>query len=169
MDSFLLLHRYDPYNKTMTHEKFDHDALSKARQVAVDSMQMKSGSQKERPLTVGIVLGTLGRQGNVKPVEHVFEQLQKKGYRVFIVLMSEISPAKLNLFSGVDIWVQFACPRLSIDWGSAFNVPILTPYEAIWGSDSNTPKKYEGHPMDYYAYDSLGPHTPNYKPQTVKQ
>lgn len=26
-------------------------------------------------------------------------------------------------------WVQVACPRLSIDWGLAFDKPLLTPYE----------------------------------------
>lgn len=26
-------------------------------------------------------------------------------------------------------WVQVACPRLSIDWGTAFPKPLLTPYE----------------------------------------
>lgn len=26
-------------------------------------------------------------------------------------------------------WVQVACPRLSIDWGEAFDKPLLTPYE----------------------------------------
>lgn len=26
-------------------------------------------------------------------------------------------------------WVQIACPRLSIDWGSAFSKPLLSPYE----------------------------------------
>jgi len=148
----------------MTHEKFDHMALSKARQVAVDTLLIPTDTQ----LTIGIILGTLGRQGNVNPVEHVFNRLEERGYRVFIVLMSEISPAKLNLFKGVDVWVQFACPRLSIDWGSAFRVPILTPFEAIWGSESGVSRKYEGHPMDYYAYDSLGPHTPNHKPINTK-
>jgi len=27
--------------------------------------------------------------------------------------------------------VQVACPRLSIDWGTAFAKPLLTPYEAL--------------------------------------
>jgi 2-(3-amino-3-carboxypropyl)histidine synthase len=79
--------------------------------------------------------------------------------------MSEVTPAKLNLFKHVDAWVQFACPRLSIDWGSAFNVPLLTPYEAMWGltkCDKSRIKNYDTHPMDYYAYNSLGPHTPNF-------
>lgn len=26
-------------------------------------------------------------------------------------------------------WVQIACPRLSIDWGTAFEKPLLSPYE----------------------------------------
>jgi 2-(3-amino-3-carboxypropyl)histidine synthase len=45
------------------------------------------------------------------------------------VLLSEIFPEKLMLFSDVDAWVQIACPRLSIDWGHAFSRPLLTPYE----------------------------------------
>ena len=37
-------------------------------------------------------------------------------------------------FLGSDLaslprWVQVACPRLSIDWGTAFPKPLLTPYE----------------------------------------
>lgn len=26
-------------------------------------------------------------------------------------------------------WVQIACPRLSVDWGTAFSRPLLSPYE----------------------------------------
>lgn len=26
-------------------------------------------------------------------------------------------------------WIQIACPRLSIDWGTAFSKPLLSPYE----------------------------------------
>ncbi|CAG7837340.1 unnamed protein product [Allacma fusca] len=174
-------YRYDPYNKTLTLEQFDHEALHKARGKELGMLQSSS-----KRLTIGIILGTLGRQGNPKPLEHVYQQLAKK-HSCFVVLMSEVIPAKLNLMQGVDLWVQFACPRLSIDWGSAFAVPILTPFEAIWGmensvsystdkccnkgqgdcgQDSCTRKaaEYNGHPMDYYAYDSLGPHTPNYMP-----
>jgi 2-(3-amino-3-carboxypropyl)histidine synthase len=47
-----------------------------------------------------------------------------------VVLLSEIFPQKLKQFgSAVGAWVQVACPRLSIDWGSAFSKPLLTPYE----------------------------------------
>ena len=47
------------------------------------------------------------------------------------VLLSEVAPHKLALMGGVEVWVQIACPRLSIDWGEGFAKPTLTPYEAL--------------------------------------
>lgn len=47
------------------------------------------------------------------------------------VLLSEVTPWKLEMMEGVDAWVQVACPRLSIDWGEGFQKPTLTPYEAM--------------------------------------
>lgn len=46
------------------------------------------------------------------------------------MLLSELSPAKLGLFTGISTFVQTSCPRLSIDWGYAFPKPLLSPYEA---------------------------------------
>jgi 2-(3-amino-3-carboxypropyl)histidine synthase len=159
---------------------------------------------------VGLILGTLGRQGSpnillvrtlqilsflsLSLLSHTIynsqkleNTLQKRGIEYIIVLLSEIFPAKLSLFEDVDAydcptratdqserqtdksilwkcyihshdlfslycrWVQVACPRLSIDWGSAFSRPLLTPYEAevVWG----TTEWHATYPMDYYAYD----------------
>lgn len=180
----LCLFRYDPYNRTITEEIFDHGALSSSRQSSVAPLMAAELSKKR--LKIGIIQGTLGRQGNPKPVDHVYTKLSER-HDCFIILMSEVMPAKLALFKDVDLWVQFACPRLSIDWGNAFETPILTPFEAMWGSrncgdgskcsssttgeDKSSSCEYKGHPMDYYAYESLGPHTPNFmpaKPKAVK-
>jgi 2-(3-amino-3-carboxypropyl)histidine synthase len=53
--------------------------------------------------------------------------------------------------------------RLSIDWGLSFSAPLLSPYEAavalgeiMWQS--------QVYPMDFYANASLGPWTPNHRP-----
>ena len=51
------------------------------------------------------------------------------GKPYIIVLLSEIFPGKLALFKDVEAWVQIACPRLSIYWGTAFDKPLLSPYE----------------------------------------
>ncbi|CAA6673312.1 unnamed protein product [Spirodela intermedia] len=53
-----------------------------------------------------------------------------EGMDYTVVLMSELSPARIELFGdSVDAWVQIACPRLSIDWGEAFKKPLLTTFE----------------------------------------
>ena len=76
-----------------------------------------------------------------------------------------MSPQKLELMSDIDVWVQVACPRLSIDWGEGFSKPTLTPYEAHialgevqpWWSLADAEDSDAGqlghYPMDYYAKD----------------
>uniref|UniRef100_A0A0N5DBG7 DDE-1 domain-containing protein n=1 Tax=Thelazia callipaeda TaxID=103827 RepID=A0A0N5DBG7_THECL len=58
-------------------------------------------------------------------------------------------------------WVQVACPRLSIDWGSAFDKPLLTPYELATVLEY-VPFLTHSYPMDFYANESLGPWTNNH-------
>jgi Putative diphthamide synthesis protein len=67
--------------------------------------------------------------------------------------------------TGVDAWIQIACPRLSIDWGGAFGgVPVLNPYEALvaLGVSEFLPT----YPMDYYAK-SESPWSNYYTPPKV--
>lgn len=78
-----------------------------------------------------------------------------------ILLFSAATTRNLQTLFLYFSWVQVACPRLSIDWGTAFKKPLLTPYELMaalgkidFGKDS--------YPMDYYAYESLGPWTNNH-------
>jgi hypothetical protein len=97
----------------------------------------------------GIILGTLGRQGNPAIVSKIQASLRKHGMRSYIVLFSEISPAKLNQMEA-DVWVQVACPRLSVDWGHQLSDrPVLSPYELfVLLGDT---KYNDCYPMDYYS------------------
>jgi 2-(3-amino-3-carboxypropyl)histidine synthase len=119
----------------------------------------------------GVILGTLGRQGSPKVLDNITKKLKDNGKSVFTILLSEIFPQKLKLMSSsVEAWVQIACPRLSIDWGMAFDKPLLTPYEAAYAigeaKDNFCDKTEESnYPMDFYAHDSLGPWTPNHIPK----
>jgi 2-(3-amino-3-carboxypropyl)histidine synthase len=74
------------------------------------------------------------------------------------ILLSELSPAKLSLFAPhISTFVQTSCPRLSIDWGYAFDRPLLSPYETraamgdepLWMSASKREKE-TAYPMDFY-------------------
>ncbi|KAE8670209.1 protein BROTHER of FT and TFL 1 [Hibiscus syriacus] len=105
--------RYDPYLGKLFLEEYDHKGMRETRRRAIE----KAKGAK----SWGIVLGTLGRQGNPRVLERLEGKMREKGFDYFVILMSEISPTRIALFEdSVDAWVQIACPRLSIDWGDAF-------------------------------------------------
>ena len=110
--------------------------------------------------TFGLILGTLGRQGSRKVLVHIKQAIVEADKEYVIVLLSEIFPEKLELFHGIDVWVQTSCPRLSIDWGTAFVKPLITPYE-LAVSLQLTGWKHP-YPMDFYSSDSSGPWTVNH-------
>ena len=149
--------RYDPYSKKLTNEGYDSETMKKIRSDAIG--KAKSGK------TFGLIQGTLGRQGSPSVTMFLEDKLLERNIPFIKVLLPEIIDAKLSLFPTVDVWIQVACPRLSIDWGYAFSKPLLTPYEAavlfnetnIW-SDTES----QNYPMDFYSNSSLGPWTPNH-------
>ncbi|XP_056362447.1 2-(3-amino-3-carboxypropyl)histidine synthase subunit 1 [Oenanthe melanoleuca] len=145
-------YRYDPYSKVFSQEHYSHERMHRARQ---DAIRTATSAR-----CWGLILGTLGRQGSPSILQHLELRLRALGRPYVRVLLSEIFPSKLKLFPGVDVWVQVACPRLSIDWGEAFSKPLLTPYEAAVAlQDIEWQQPY---PMDFYASQSLGPWTVNH-------
>ena len=152
-------YRYDPYNKTLSLEGYDIIKMKSIRWNAIQKMK--------KAKTVGIILGTLGRQGNI----HIFNNLRSKlnefNKTVIPFLMAELNPKKLDEIN-VDIWVQIACPRLSIDWSEGFHKAILTPYETeVALGISEWTEKY---PMDYYRENGVTRRAiKHHKEQKVRQ
>jgi len=134
-------YRYDPYSKVLTHEKYEVEKMKEIRQAAIK--QARFGN------TFGLILGTLGRQGSPPIFRRIQKMLSSKGKKVIPFLMAEINPDKLMLLDKIDVWIQVACPRLSIDWSGGFDKPILTPYEIEVAMDETTWQ--ETYPMDFYA------------------
>ncbi|KAE8269684.1 hypothetical protein A4X09_0g2651 [Tilletia walkeri] len=146
--------RFDPYSRKFEREGYDHKRMRTGRAHAVgearkslERVRQKGGEGEEvgREEAWGLVLGTLGRQGSTKVLEHLRTLLRQNSSSTshphVPILLSELSPAKLALFNpssseGIKVknnlaaFVQTSCPRLSIDWGSAFDRPLLSPYEA---------------------------------------
>ena len=139
----LTSYKYDPYGKVLTLEKYD---IEKMRSIRFAAIEKSRGAKK-----FGIVLGTLGRQGNPAVLSRVKRLLVGRGLPSFIVLLSEIFPTKLEMMGDADAWVQIACPRLSVDWGHFFPKPVLTVYELeVLLGESEWYAEEEGYPMDYY-------------------
>ena len=65
------------------------------------------------------------------------------------MMASEINTDLLSLIE-VDMYVQIACPRLSIDWSYGTPKPLLTPYELFALIDKMDIKS--SYSMDYYSY-----------------
>lgn len=105
--------------------------------------------QSKEAKTFGVILGTLGRQGSPAIFSRLEKLLRARGKVVVPFLMSELNPAKLAVISSIQVWVQVACPRLSIDWSGGFNKPILTPYELEVAMEETQWKQV--YPMDYYS------------------
>ena len=149
---------YDPYSKRLTREQYNHSEMQQLRKTAIK----KATSARK----IGLILGTLGRQGSTSVLDYLQSQLRQRGISYVVLLLSEIFPAKLALFTDIDAWIQVACPRLSIDWGNAFQKPLLTPYEAAILFKAIEPWK-DVYPMDFYSKHSLGPWTPNHSSHKV--
>nr|NVI71042.1 putative diphthamide biosynthesis protein 1 [Cucujiformia] len=105
-------YRYDPYEKKFTKEYYHHEDMKNFRKKCIDD-SVRSGK-------FGLIMGTLGRQGNPKVVEYIRKRLNETFKPVVVILLSEIYSKKLELFPQIGSFVQIACPRLSIDWGPAF-------------------------------------------------
>ncbi len=144
-------YRYDPYSRKLTRETYDHEEMHTLRRQAIQSAK--------KAKKWGLILGSLGRQGNPHTMTLIENHLHEQGTPFINLLLSEIFPGKLAVMDDVECWVQIACPRLSIDWGYAFPRPLLTPYEALvvlggkkeWGEGNGGV-----YPMDFYGKDGLG-------------
>lgn len=147
VESFLIAHptldayQYDPYKKELTKETYGNAEMRDMRKEAIEKAKAAQ--------SFAIVMGTLGRQGHPRVVDRIIALAEKKGKRITLLLMSEIFPNKMAMLEDVDCYIQVACPRLSIDWGYAFDRPLLSPYEAEvalgnreWSFD---------YPMDHYS------------------
>jgi len=149
--------RYNPYDRVLTEEAYDAPLMQKTR---FGEIGKTKGVKRW-----GVILGTLGRQGNPNILRRIQRLLKEHDCEFFVMLLSELFPAKLaQLEQDVDAWVQIACPRLSIDWGTAFTKPLLTPYETFVSfGEAQWRKTY---PQDFYARDS-GPWTNFYEEDRV--
>lgn len=168
--------RYDPYSKKFTREGYEHAEMRALRGDAVRTARQNLESRGSASWAV--LLGTLGRQGSLSVLQSVQGAVSEADQGTdtpLLVLLSELSPQKLALFSEDEIstFVQTSCPRLSIDWGYAFSRPLLSPYEASvasgrvpgWeGVEVAGAKGTGDYPMDFYADASLGPWTPRHRP-----
>lgn len=174
-------YKYNPYNKELTREYYSYDDMISQRTGAVEKVQRVICAGEP----IGIVLGTLGRQGNFTVLATLKSLIASVSNSPIVTfLMSELNPTLLTELgrNTVRAWVQIGCPRLSIDWGDAFvDKPLLSPYELrtairnLQATEEDAKEKQSSVPnftkdkryhMDFYETKSLGSWTPSHKCHT---
>lgn len=135
----LNFYKYCPFSRKMTREFYRFGEMLAAREAEI---KRALGGR-----SFGVVLGSLGRQGNRRVFENVVGRLSGR-YRVYRIVVDEISESVLDQFPFVDAFVQVSCPRLSIDWGACYPRPLLSPFELFYDGEYH---------MDYYSNEGSAP------------
>ena len=112
--------RYDPYSKVLTSEGYDTEKMKENRLQAIRT------SQSPQAKRFGLILGTLGRQGNTSTFDRIKTLLQKNGKTVIPFLMAEIQPHKLVLL-GQAIDVRDIHPYIPLYPPIYPYIPLYTP------------------------------------------
>ncbi|XP_046385547.1 2-(3-amino-3-carboxypropyl)histidine synthase subunit 2 [Ischnura elegans] len=95
---------------------------------------------------VGVVIGTLGREGFLASADRVMSIIRAHGRKCYLLAVGRPTPPKLANFLEVDVFVVIACPECAreLDIRGEFHRPVVTPYEveaAFHVSSSNEESK----------------------------
>ncbi|WUR03419.1 diphthamide biosynthesis enzyme (DPH1) [Vairimorpha necatrix] len=137
----LSFYQYCPFSRKLTREFYDYDKMVKNRE--------KNIKKARAGKIFGIILGTLGKQGNKTILKNVISKL--KDYKLYVFQMEEITPNLLDRYEFIDSFVQISCPRLSTDWGESFKKPLLSSYEVFYELGSE-------YKLDYYSKEGYAPY-----------
>ena len=81
----------------------------------------------------------------------ILDLLSRNGKGSFLLLLGEIFPHRLSLLPDVYVWVQVACPCLSVYWGHHFSKPLSNPFELhVVAREASLGGGYV-YPVDYYC------------------
>jgi 2-(3-amino-3-carboxypropyl)histidine synthase len=114
-------YQYNPFNHRFTIEEYDYKLMKNIRYKQMEIFKNIN--------YIGIIFGTLGRQGNPSILKRLCSLLNKNNKKYIIIMLNEITQNKIINYNKCECFIQIACPRLSIDWSDQFDRPMLTPYE----------------------------------------
>jgi len=111
----------------------------------IDSVAQKTMKQRwafiEEALqakSFGIIIGLKPGQSRLDEALKIKESVEKNKKVGYLFAVRELSPEVLLEFPTVDVYVNTACPRISLEAPSKFSKPVLTKSElkVVFGEDS---------------------------------
>ncbi|MCX8153173.1 MAG: diphthamide biosynthesis enzyme Dph2 [Candidatus Bathyarchaeota archaeon] len=108
----------DPYEKRVYNIDKEAQKILKQRWACIE--------EAKHAKIFGVLVGLKSGQKRFDEALKIKETVQQKGKQAFLFAVKEISPEVLMEFPQVDVYVNTACPRVSLDAPSKFLKPVLT-------------------------------------------
>jgi len=110
----------DPYSGEVRTFEDVRDRILRQRFAAIE----KAKSAR----TFGVLLGLYPGQQRLKDALALLKLLEESGREAYLLAARQFSPDNVNHL-GLEALVSTACPRIAIDDGARYPIPVLTPQE----------------------------------------
>ncbi|MFB0560626.1 MAG: diphthamide biosynthesis enzyme Dph2 [Candidatus Lokiarchaeia archaeon] len=77
----------------------------------------------------GVVIGLKFGQINLELARQIKNKIESKGREAYLIAAEEITPERFYGLSDIEVLVITACPRIVIEDGPQFRIPVITPRE----------------------------------------
>ena len=111
----------DPYENRASSIDEEAQTMLKQRWACIE--------EAKHAKTFGVLVGLKLGQKRLNKALEIKEIAEKNGKAAFLFAIREILPEALMEFPSVDVYVNTACPRVSLDSSSKFLKPVLTVNE----------------------------------------
>ncbi|MEM3695318.1 MAG: diphthamide biosynthesis enzyme Dph2 [Candidatus Bathyarchaeia archaeon] len=113
----------DPYEKTAFSINKDAEKVVKQRWASIE--------EAKQAKNIAVLVGLKPGQKQFEKAVDLKQKLEEKGKSVCLFAVREVTPEVLMEFPTIDVYVNTACPRISLDDASGFKKPMLTVNEAL--------------------------------------
>ena len=115
---------------TVVADPYDCEAFSVDEEAErIVRQRWRSVEEAQKAKAFGVLLGLKLGQRNLEQALQIKRKLEKAGKVAFMFVIEEVSPEVLMEFPTIDVFVNTACPRLSLEDAQRFSVPILSNSE----------------------------------------
>jgi len=117
---------------TIAADPYEQQAFSVDVEVKrIVKQRWASVNEAEKARSFGVLIGLKNGQKRIDEALKVKEKLEKKGEKVTLLTVHEVTPEALIQFPSLEAFVNTACPRIALNDASRFRRPVLTINEAL--------------------------------------
>jgi 2-(3-amino-3-carboxypropyl)histidine synthase len=113
----------DPYEKRSFSVNKEAEKILKQQWASIE--------EAKKSKIFAVLVGLKPGQKKLEEALRVKQKLEENGKTVCLFIIREVTPEALLEFPTIDVYVNTACPRISLDDASRFHKPVLTVNETL--------------------------------------